>query len=547
LDEVGSVTTTSSTFSPTAGPRISPMQRLTTIMRRSIVLTVLVAAIAVLGGAGMAAAQPETDPAAPSSVTDSLDNRNDYERSYDDCTTAPADTFGQKLDDWVFGAFGVDDLARSARCADTSSSENPGDALATATEAAASAFWGDPVGDFAKAVMEGNTQAFRSVMTFWMTAGIPGLAAETAMSGLRNIVTGFTVVALFASIVIAMTKLALARKQAVMEGATETAAMLVRTVGAVTFLPVLVLMLHQLGDVMSAYALEKFVGGNLDEKITAITAFDDKTGLGPILALACAGFAVLGSVAQLLALLIREAVLCVVVAVIPLAAAASATNTGRSSYKSMIAFTIGALLFKPVATLLYLFAVWAASASATDQVATVIIGSVLLAVIGFSLPTLIRIVAPAAESISAGGREVAAVSQGTGAVTAGAAGMGSRALGAAARVVAGPSGGGGSGAAGTGARNTAGFQGRYSGSNSSSQAGASSGPMGAAKRVASAAQSAAQTTGRVAQSGTVAGLRGAAGALRATGSGARTVGSAAGNLGAAAEGAVGNYHGRIQR
>ncbi|WP_143537204.1 hypothetical protein [Rhodococcoides fascians] len=510
------------------------------------VVVVLLSLIAILGASGLAHAQDPT-PAPVPNLTEQINpgaDGNDFQQQRRECLAGGSDAIVDGgIADKLLDAIGGRGAADQFFCLDSAFSDHPGDALSTAADSALSTFWGDPVGDFAKSVMEGNTQAFRSVMTFWMSSGIPGLAAENAMSGLRNIIAGFTVVALFASIVIAMTRLAIARKQAVMEGATETANMLVRTVITVSLLPILVLMFHQVGDVASAYALEKFVGGDLNEKITAITAFDDKTGLGPILALACAGFAFLGSVAQLIALLIREAVLCVVVAVIPLAAAASATGTGRSSYKSMIAFTLGALLFKPVATLLYLFAFWASSASSSDQIATVIIGSVLLAIIGFSLPTLIKIVAPAADTISAGGREVGQLGSAGGAVM-GSAGMAtSRALGAVANNVAGSATGGkggASGAAGTGARSTPGFQGRYNGGSSPSHAGASSGPMGAARKVGSAVGSA----GRTASS---AGLRGAAGALKTAGTVASTAGSASTALGSAAEGAVGNYHGRIQR
>ncbi|OZE28484.1 hypothetical protein CH278_24005 [Rhodococcus sp. 05-2254-5] len=518
--------------------------RTAALAARAVVIALL-SLIAVVGASGLAHAQDPTPAPAPN-LTEQINpdaDGNDFQQQRRECVAEGSPVLG---DGWLNDALegtAVGGFMDEALCLDNAFSDHPGDAFSTAVDSAVSTFWGDPVGDFAKSVMEGNTQAFRSVMTFWMSSGIPGLAAENAMSGLRNLISGFTVVALFASIIIAMIKLAIARKQAVMEGATETATMLVRTVVTVSLLPILVLMFHQGGDIASAYALEKFVGGDLNEKITAITAFDDKTGLGPILALACAGFAFLGSVAQLIALLIREAVLCVVVAVIPLAAAASATGTGRSSYKSMIAFTLGALLFKPVATLLYLFAFWASSASSSDQIATVIIGSVLLAIIGFSLPTLIKIVAPAADTISAGGREVGQLGAAGGAVM-GAGGMAaSRALGSVANSVGGSSGGGkggSSGAAGTGARSSPGFQGRYNGGSSPSHAGASSGPMGAARRVGTAAASAGRT-------GTSATLRGAAGALKAAGTVGRTAGSASTTLGSAAEGAVGNYHGRIQR
>ncbi|KQU28426.1 MULTISPECIES: hypothetical protein [unclassified Rhodococcus (in: high G+C Gram-positive bacteria)] len=494
----------------------------------------VVVLLALLGlGAGTAAAQePTPPPVAP--VTGIADDGNAFQQDRRECL---AETDAPWIGDVINGATG--NLVPETFCLINAFEDNPGAAVSTAASSAASAFWGDSVGDFAKAVMEGNAQAFRTVMTFWMTTGIPGLGAETAMSGLRNIVSGFTIAALFASIVIAMTKLAIARKQAVMEGATETANMLVRTVFTVSLLPVLVLMLHQGGDAASAFALKEFVGADLNEKITAITAFDDKTGLGPVFALACAGFAFLGSVAQLIALLIREAVLCVVVAVIPLAAASSATATGRSSYKSMIAFTIGALLFKPVATLLYLFAFWAQSAASGDPVSSVIVGSVLLAIVGFALPTLVRIIAPAAETIAAGGAQAAGLAAAGGALAGGAAATGARALGGVARTIspaASGGGGGGMGAAGTGARSVAGMQGRYTGGSASAGSSGRSGPTGALSRAASGGR---RATGGV--------MSGAAGAMRTVGSGVGGAARVAGGLGAAADGAVGNYHGRVQQ
>ena len=494
--------------------------------------------LALMGlGASTASAQEPT-PVVP--ITGIAEDGNGFQQQRRECLADTLD--GNAFQNFMNQVTG--EVVAEGACLIQAFEDNPGDAVSTAASSAASAFWGDSVGDLAKAVMEGNAQAFRTVMTFWMTAGIPGLAAETAMSGLRNIVTGFTVAALFASLVIVMTKLAIARKQAVMEGATETASMLVRTVFAVALLPVLVLMFHQAGDVASAYALERFVGGDLNEKITAITAFDEKTGLGPVFALACAGFAFLGSVAQLIALLIREAVLCVVVAVIPLAAASSATATGRSSYKSMIAFTLGALLFKPVATLLYLFAFWASAASG-DSVASVIIGSAFLAVVGFALPALVRIIAPAAETIAAGGAQAAGLAAAGGTLAGGAAMLGSRALSTGARALGGTGGGSGPGpgmgAAGTGAKAPAGYRGQYNAN--APVLGKLHGAPGAIGRTARASS----TVAGAVRGGTAATLGGAAGAVRTAASGARATGQVAGRLTAAAEGAVGNYHGRIPR
>ncbi|QTJ71255.1 hypothetical protein HYG77_38040 (plasmid) [Rhodococcus sp. ZPP] len=195
----------------------------------------------------------------------------------------------------------------------------------------------------------------------------------------------------------------------------------------------------------STWVLQQASGGDLGAKVTAIAWIDEKTGLGPVLALVLTGLGLLGSVSQLIALLVREAVLAIVVGLAPVAAAQSATGTGRQSWATMMGFVVAALLFKPVASLFYVFAFWSSSSNVASAA---VIGSVLLAVAGLSLPSLMAAVGPVGGGGGGGAQQAAAMAGATGAVLGSAAALGTR--GGSGGVRAGGAGGGSTGGGGGG-------------------------------------------------------------------------------------------------
>ncbi|MEU7631877.1 hypothetical protein AB0C34_18085 [Nocardia sp. NPDC049220] len=405
-----------------------------------------------------------------------------------------------------------------------------------AAEWAVSKYWPDPVGKLTKAVMEGNTSAFALVMTFWMSVPIPSLTGSSAITGIRNITWELQILALAFGIGTGAIRVAIARRHAVAEGADETARMLFRTLFSIWTLPVLVILVHQVGDSFSTWVIQQAAEGDPSQKINAIAWIDEKTGLGPVVSLVLAAVGLFGSVAQLIALLIREAVLAIAVAVAPIAAATSVTGTGRQTWSSLISYTISALLFKPVASLLYAFAFWAASSqTATDAV----VGAVLLAIAGISMPALVRVITPAAASISSGGGQIAGMAAGF------SAGSGSRTP---SNSSGGRSAGGAGGGAASGGGSAAGgsppasgavaSQGGRSGGAAAPRAAASSN-AGSSGRVAAVAGKAAAGVGAVASGvGAVAG---------ATVAAASMAGRSAARVSSFAEGAIGNYHGQVPR
>ncbi|WP_194829283.1 hypothetical protein [Nocardia sp. XZ_19_231] len=412
---------------------------------------------------------------------------------------------------------------------------HPIDAASTAISSAVSLFWGDPVGKFSKAVMEGNVNAFHTVMAFWIQ--MPVSLVDTAkIDGIQSFTWDLQIFALAFGIGTGALRVAIARRHAVSEGADETARMLVRTLFSIWTLPTMVLVLHQVTDAFSVWVLTESMGGDPNARITALTWIDEKTGLGPVVSLVLAGVGLLGSVAQLVAMFVREAILTLAVGLAPIAAAASATGAGRQTWSSMISYTIAALLFKPVAALLYAFAFTVAqSESAFDAIA----GSILLAFAGLALPSLIRVIAPAVSTISAGGGQVAALAGGAaGAAATGAAMGGSAARGAGSFMKSfqgsgGSSGGGGGGGApASGSVGSSGGGGGGRGGGGSGGGGGSNGGGGGGR-----ARQAAGVAGTAATGVGVALSRGAS-AMRAP---ARGVSGMA-NF---AEGAVG--HGQVPR
>ncbi|WP_159080771.1 hypothetical protein [Nocardia suismassiliense] len=470
-----------------------------------LVIGVLVAGIVT---AGSALAQPSTAPPTPPRPTVTVPTQSptlnsdpdpdgsQFDETYDGCK----DLLDQGLHtglDWLDEAIDVTVGGLSTiNCGVAAGAMTAG---VNGVQGLATLFWDDPVGKLTRAVMDGNKNAFVTMMTFWMSVPIP-FSGSQSIGGIRNLTWELQLIALAFGVGFGALRLAIARRHAVAEGAEESARMLMRTLFALWTLPVTVLALHQAGDGFSIWVLQSASGGDVNAKIQALVWIDEKSGLGPVVSLALAGIGLLGSIAQLVALIIREAVLSLAVALSPIAAAASVTGTGRQSWTSMISYTIAALLFKPAASLLYAFAFWAATSNtATDAV----IGAVLLAVAGFALPTILRVIAPSVSTISAGGSQVAALAAGGGAA-AGAAGMAARAAGAKMQ----PNGGGSAGsAAGSGGSppasgSTGGYGGQYSGSSSGggggggsrAGGGGGSGGGGSATRSGSSASGSAGTS-----------------------------------------------------
>lgn len=438
--------------------------------------TIVLVIAALLVGAGTAAAQDDPAP----------NNGTEYSETYEQCVAdaAAGDEPGTNLDRGVnsalraAGADGAADLTNTINCSAEAFIADPGGAVSTAAGNAASAFWGDPIGDFVKSLLEGNAQSLALIMTMWIKESpFSGSDFASSVEGIFNLTMWAQALLLVVSLIVAGARMAIARNRGLGDGFEDVGQVMFNFILAGAALPAVILSLHMATDAISAQWLTDGLGADPAASIDAVAMIDEETGLGPAAVLILVVFALLGALAQMVALVVREGLLVVVVGLLPLAAASFSLSTGKQAFRTMIGFIVAALLFKPVATLLYLAAFWLSSGEEAPSVMEAVSSMLLLAAAGLVLPALMRVVAPAVSTSVAGGSAAgigAAAAGATGAV-AGAAGA---AMGTAQQSLAGSgsSSGSGSGAGGQGSANGATYLGPHSSGGSSSSP--SAGPSG---------------------------------------------------------------------
>lgn len=531
-------------------------------------LAALMFAVLALGlAAGPAAAQDADE------VLNSNGTR--YSDQYEECRAGGGDLdlasqADQAMEGWMrenLGGTGekLANANEAARCGFNAFASDPLGAASTAAGNAASAFWGDPIGDFVNSLLEGNSQALLTIMALWQKTPFQGADMQSAVAGIFNLTYQLQFLLLAVSLMIAGTRMAAARNKGLGDGFEETGGLMMRFILAGVALPTVIVTLHLATDALSSQWIKM---GIPDPKaqIGAVVTLNEESGLGPALVLILVVWALLGALAQFVALVLREGLLIVVVGLIPLAAASSALQTGKQAFKTMTGFIVAALLFKPLATLMYVVVFWLASkkdASFLEAIASMI----LLGAAGFTLPALMRVVAPAVATTVAGGSASAmgtAAAGATGAVAGGVAGAAGAAAGAvgssaasgggsssgyggqysSANGAVGPGGGGGSGAGGAGGGSApSGASGATSSRPQGGQAGASSGtqPSGASGGRGShlGGLGAAATAGAGAALGGVAAVAGGISTLAAQGARANQTTESM------IAGAMGNYHGQV--
>ncbi|MGO3084472.1 MAG: hypothetical protein ACTIIB_04430 [Ancrocorticia populi] len=409
---------------------------------------------------------------------DSLNQGNDFQQDFAECMEGDGDYEASAEASFLeenLGGLGQSIASGEKRlgCFDTAFTENPGDAIAAGAGNAASAFWGDPIGDLTKAVMEGNSEALQVVMTFWMDFRLDGGIVDSQVQGVKNITWGLGAVFLVISLMIGGGRIAAARRQGLTDETLDSGSVIVRYLIFSLAVPAAIPGALVASDLLSEWIMTSF--GASDEAEVFQSATLEESMAGPVVMIALALFALCGSVMQIIALMVRVLLLPIIAGLAPLFAAASFSETGRGAVKSMAAWLIAAIAFKPAASLLYVVAFWTVSGvqngavSGVEQgsVYSAILCSILLALAGFTAPALLRVIAPMVAAAGGGG---GAPVMATGAALGGAAlGMAGGALGALGRAAggaaksstgsgaaSGPGAGSGSGSAGSGSSPTSG-------------------------------------------------------------------------------------------
>lgn len=345
---------------------------------------------------------------------DTLNEGNDFQQMFAECMDGDEGYFGEGAREFLgdnLGGLG-DSLANFDRrfmCFDTSLTEHPGDALAAGVGNATSAFWGDPVGDFTKAVLEGNNQALQAVMTLWMDFRIDGGTVDSQIQGVKNITWGLSAILLVLSFIISGGRMAASRRKGMTDELVDSGSVVGRYLIFSLAVPAAIPGAVLASDVLSEWIMTSF-GASDESRIFEAAALDESMA-GPVLMLVLAGVALAGSVMQIIALAVRVLILPLVAGLAPLFASASFSEMGRGAVQSMISWLIAAIAFKPVASLLYVVAFWVisdiqsgtVSGLGENNVFAAIMCALLMALAGFSAPALMRVIAPMVSAAGGGG------------------------------------------------------------------------------------------------------------------------------------------------
>uniref|UniRef100_UPI0012F69A48 hypothetical protein n=1 Tax=Nocardia veterana TaxID=132249 RepID=UPI0012F69A48 len=281
-------------------------------------------------------------------------------------------------------------------------------------------------------LVNGMTSGIRFVMTWWVNLPSPQLAASTgepgpALASIRGYTSGLQVLLMIAGILFAAARLAMAKRGGVAGEAQESFLMFARAVFASMMFSALITTGTKAGDAFSNWVINDATGGDLRGAVERLVDNNlrDHSNLGSGVLLVLAVLGLISMLVQLAMLVVRQAVLILVVAAIPLAAAAAGTGPGSQAYKRMLSWSLAFVLWKPVGALVYAIAFTAAGTKTTGQQQDpqlVLLGMILLLSVTIVLPALMRLVTPAVATLGGGGGAGAALAGGALGIAMGSAG-----------------------------------------------------------------------------------------------------------------------------
>lgn len=303
-------------------------------------------------------------------------------------------------------------------------------------QAVGSKFWDATIGKITQAFIEGHTQLFQSVLTLWMGFDFDPRVGGDAIVGVRNIVMVLTAAALVISIIVGGVRLAAERQRGLDTGLSDIGAVILRLAVATALVPLITVTGMTLADSLANEIMAQFGPSDIGLLVMLSEANGLEKLFGPVLVLIIIVIGMLGSLTQFVALAVRFLIVPIAAGLAPLFAAGSATTTGKAGLTHLYGYLAAAVVYKPVAALLYVMVWWWASGLAggsddevtnnSEGVAKLLV-YVMIGLVGFSAPALVRLVAPVAapaagsSGSAAAGAVGAAAGLASGAISLGAA------------------------------------------------------------------------------------------------------------------------------
>lgn len=347
-----------------------------------LLLTLLV----MLGGAGIAAAQ-DPEPAPPEDDTSLVESTLGAAQ----CAT-PTGLTGALVDAAVGAISGTD---TGGSCLDD---------VGDVAEAPAQAVENAANGVFEKAGLtfgEAGAAGLKYALGWFIS--IPGQdegSYQTVLSKVGQYTYDIQVAALILSIIMLGGKLALARSGMIRQVSEEGLRQLARATVVAGSIGFFVVLGTRISDGVATWFLDSTVGADpakLVEAMVRLSSFASPGGTALLFAIGIIGL--LGGLIMAFLLLMRNGMLVIVSAFLPIVAAAGGTRVGAGAYDKLISWTLAFLLFKPVAAFVIGISamVFAQSAPSQEQdggAMGAVVGAMLLACSAFVLPSLMKLLMP---------------------------------------------------------------------------------------------------------------------------------------------------------
>lgn len=374
-------------------------------MARKVVLALVLALLVMFGGASVASAQDAPQPPG--------DSQTEEDESSGLCNTVGGIAGG--IANVIIPGSGALISPTAGGICDAGG--NPVTAVTSFAGDKVNEMWDSQFGDIVKSFLEAMAQVLTMAMTWWIKLPNPDLANSTPLQAITEYTGWIQLALLTASVIFMAIKLAAAKRHALLNEAEETYKALARTVFATTMFASIIALATLAGDRFAEWIVDDTSNKDPIGMVNSMLAVSAFTGASPGLLFVIGLVGILGALAQAALLVVRQGLLIVAVAAVPVAAAASGTSTGSQSYQKLVSWILAFLLFKPIGALVYAMAFLSAQDSAritegqtptADQFQQSLIGIILLALAAAVLPALQRLIAPAVAAVGSGGSGAAA-------------------------------------------------------------------------------------------------------------------------------------------
>ncbi|MEV6071818.1 hypothetical protein AB0L82_35215 [Nocardia sp. NPDC052001] len=284
---------------------------------------------------------------------------------------------------------------------------HPGDAV----EAVRDKAWDTTFGKAVDSLLKGMGDAMILGLTWWTKIPTSTSVSNTDLfTAIRRYTFQLQIFFLSASLIVCAIRLAMAHRSAAAEQATESFRVLARAVFASAMFSTVLTLGTQASDAFSDWLIDAASNHDAKGLAEAMMQTQALTALSPGLVFAIAIIGMVGALMQAVIAVVREALLVVVVGVLPLAAASSGTHTGRQFHDRLLAWSFAFVLYKPCAAMIYMIAFKTTGTTAqsitksleggqtptTDQAQQMLVGIVLLCSAALVLPALMRLISPIA-------------------------------------------------------------------------------------------------------------------------------------------------------